>query len=495
MKGIMVQGCTSDAGKSYVVTGLCRVLKNKGYKVCPFKSQNMSNNSYVTWDGGEIGRAQGVQAEAAGERPETYMNPILLKPQKNSVSEIVLFGKVCKVLPGKEYHDSFARGKGLEALRAGLKIIGNQYDAVIIEGAGSPAEVNLNDREIVNMCVANEADVPVLLVVDIDRGGSMASVVGTLELVGEDRKRVKGIIFNKFRGDISLFEDGIRWIEAYTGIPVVGVLPYFDDIQIEGEDSLSINFVHSGSSRERLEIGIAPLPFISNHTDMEIFQYESDVNIGFIDLRDETSLDRYDAIIIPGTKSTIADLAYLEDRGIAEKLRAYRGRIFGICGGYQMMGEKLIDEEGVDFKPGYEKNGLGLLPLKTYFRSGKRVAQVDAEGIHPMTEGMTVSGYEIHLGRTRSTDENILPLWRIEGHHDGAADADLRRGGSYLHNIFHNDVFRNRWLNLIRADKGLPLRDVVDTEAIKEAQYEKLAAYTEKYLDMDYIMKLIEGEA
>ena len=491
MKGIMIQGCTRDAGKSYIATGLCRVLKDMGYKVSPFKSQNMSNNSYVTWDGGEIGRAQGVQAEAAGVRAETYMNPILLKPQKDSRSEVVLFGEVYEAMPGKTYHDDFARSKGVEALRKGLEIIEENYDAIVIEGAGSPAEVNLNDREIVNMYVANEADVPVLLVVDINKGGSMASVVGTLELVGEDRKRVKGIIFNKFRGDLSLFEDGIRWIEEYTGIKVVGVLPYFNDINIEGEDSLSINFCHNGA-QDAVEIGIVRLPYISNHTDMEAFQYEDDVNIGFVD--ENSNFDRYDAIIIPGTKSTIGDLEYLEKRGIAQKIKEFKGRVFGICGGYQIMGEILIDEEGIDFKPGYEKEGLGLLPLKTYFHPKKRVCQVSATGVHPEVKDMEVRGYEIHLGRTERTSDRAEALWNIDGHDDGAADKDLRHGGSYLHNIFHNDDFRTAWLNRIRKEKGLPEREAVNTTALKEEQYRKLGEYTRKYLDMDYIMNLIEGD-
>ena len=212
MQGIMIQGCSSDAGKSYVATALCRVLADKGFHVSPFKSQNMANNSYVTWDGGEIGRAQGVQAEAAGVRPETYMNPILLKPRQETGSEIVLFGQVLKTMPGSEYHRSFTMTEGLQAVRKGLQMIAEKYDMIVIEGAGSPAEVNLNAREIVNMRVAREADVPVLLVVDINRGGSFAAIVGTLELLGEDRRRVTGLIFNQFRGDLSLFEYGVRWM-------------------------------------------------------------------------------------------------------------------------------------------------------------------------------------------------------------------------------------------------------------------------------------------
>lgn len=492
MKGIMIQGCTSDAGKSYVATALCRIFADMGYKTCPYKSQNMSNNSYVTWDGGEIGRAQGVQAEAAGLRPETYMNPILLKPQKDSGSEIVLFGKVHKTLSGKDYHDNFTMDEGLAAAKKGLKIIEDNYDLIVIEGAGSPAEVNLNDREIVNMRIAREAGVPVLLVVDINRGGSFASVVGTLELVGKDRELIKGIIFNQFRGDISLFEDGVKWIEDYTGIKVVGVLPYFKDIQIEGEDSLSIKFQHSSGQENAVNIGIVRLPYISNHTDMEIFQYEEDVNISFVD--EFSSPDKYDAIIIPGTKSTIGDLEYLEERGVAQKLKEFKGTIFGICGGYQIMGETLIDEEGVDYKPGYTKDALGLLPLTTYFQSQKEVGQVTAKGMHPSLRDIEVKGYEIHLGRTDKTDDSVSPLWSIEGRWDGVATQDLQRGGSYLHNIFHNDNFRNIWLNNIRRRKGLPEKDMVDTVAYKESQYKKLAEYTKEHLDMEYIMNLIKED-
>lgn len=495
MQGIMIQGCSSDAGKSYVATALCRVLADKGFHVSPFKSQNMANNSYVTWDGGEIGRAQGVQAEAAGVRPETYMNPILLKPRQETGSEIVLFGQVLKTMPGSEYHRSFTLTEGLQAVRKGLQIIAENYDMIVIEGAGSPAEVNLNAREIVNMRVAREADVPVLLVVDINRGGSFAAIVGTLELLGEDRQRVKGLIFNQFRGDLSLFEDGVRWIEDYTGIKVVGVLPYLEDVHIEGEDSLSINFQHLSGARpgQAVELGIVRLPYISNHTDMEIFQYEPDVNIRFVD--DFTELESFDAIIIPGTKSTIGDLQHLEQSGLAARLREYQGFIFGICGGYQMLGKQLIDEEGVDFQPGAVKEGLGLLPTTTRFQAKKAVSQVQAVGCHPLTAQMAVAGYEIHLGCTELESTAVQPLWQLAGGEpEGAATADLRRAGSYLHNVFHNDNFRTVWLNQIRRAKGLPERPLVDTQAQKEAQYQRLANYARQYLDIDYIMSIINKE-
>lgn len=489
MKGIMIQGCTSDAGKSYVATALCRILAKEGYKVCPFKSQNMANNSYVTWDGGEIGRAQGVQAEAAGIRAETYMNPILLKPQKGLGAEVVLFGEVLHSMPSGAYKE-FAVHEGMEAVRKSLARIGKEYDTIVIEGAGSCAEVNLNDREIVNMRIAREADVPVLLVVDVNRGGSFASVVGTLELLGEDRKRIKGIIFNQFRGNVNLFQDGVCWIENYTGVKVVGVLPHLEDTVIEGEDSLSINFLRNGTQEQGVSIGVVRLPYLSNHTDLEIFRYEPDVSVCFVQPSDP--LDRFDALIIPGTKSTIGDLTYLESTGLADRLRQYPGFVFGICGGYQMMGQTLLDEDGVDCEPGCKKMGLGLLPLETSFQKGKQVGAVMAKGIHPMTAGMTAAGYEIHLGRSTLAANTASPLWSIDGRCDGAATADLKHAGSYLHNIFHNDAFRTMWLNQIRTEKGLAMRSVVHTEDAKEAEYDKLERHVRQYLDVEYILSLLQ---
>lgn len=489
MKGIMIQGCTSDAGKSFIATALCRVLKNRGYRVCPYKSQNMSNNSYVTWDGKEIGRAQGVQAEAAGIRAETYMNPILLKPQKNLGAEIVLFGEVYRSMDGKAYQADFTMDMGLAALRKGLAMAEANSDIVVIEGAGSPAEVNLMEREICNMRVAREADVPVLLAVDINRGGAFASIVGTLELLGKDRERVKGLIINQFYGDVRYFEDGVRWLEEYTGIRVCGVLPHVD-VQIEGEDSLSINYRTEAKTEQHLDIGIVELPFLSNHTDMEIFRNEEDVSVRSID--EFTELGSFDAVILPGTKSTIGDMDYLEKSGLGERLRRYEGAVFGICGGYQIMGRELVDEEGVDLEAGTRRRGLGLLPTVTIFCREKKVRQTAFHGVHSFTRGMTAEGYEIHLGRTSIVDDGALPLWSDGSEAEGAATADMRYGGSYLHNVFHNDAFRGAWLNLLRRKKGLPERPPVDTAVQKEQQYERLAEYAEKYLDIDYILELIE---
>ena len=322
MKGVMVQGTSSDSGKSFIATALCRIFSDMGYNVCPFKSQNMSNNSYVTADGLEMGRAQGVQAEAARVEPQAFMNPILLKPRKDVSSEIVLMGKVYDAPCDKNYYKDFTMGKGIETVREALSIIDKNFDLMVCEGAGSPAEINLNAGEIANMRVAREADVPVILVTDVDRGGSLASVVGTLELLGEDRKRVKGIIFNKFRGDISLFQDAVEWTEKHTGVRVVGVMPWLTDIIIEGEDILSLNWNSgSGDCGEKLRVGVVKFPRVSNHTDIEAFRFEPDVEI--VELSSPSQLSRLDAVVLPGTKSTVLDMKYLIDSGLADGIRRF----------------------------------------------------------------------------------------------------------------------------------------------------------------------------
>ena len=493
--GIMIQGTSSDAGKSFVTTALCRIFSDMGYAVCPFKSQNMSNNSCVTPDGLEMGRAQGVQAEAARVEPQTYMNPILLKPRKDTSSEIVLMGKVFDAPCDKNYYRTFTLGKGLETLREALAIIDEKYEVMVCEGAGSPAEVNLNAAEIVNMRVAQEADIPVLLVADVDRGGAIASVVGTLELLGRDRRRVKGIIFNKFRGDLSLFEDAVEFTEKKTGVKVVGVMPWLTDVVIEGEDVMSINWTRGerGEAAEKLRLGVVKFPRVSNHTDIEAFRFEPDVEIS--ELSSPAQADALDAIILPGTKSTVLDMKYLLDSGIAAAIRRFYqkgGVVYGLCGGYQMMGEK-IDDRGLrdnDKIPAIE--GLGLLPVVTTFGCEKTTVRRRGRAIHPcFKEETPVDGYEIHFGKTcpRRGAPGFAPLFELDGKADGLADSELRAAGSYLHNAFHNDLFRSFWLNRLRQKRGLPEREAVSTTAAKEAAYDTLAAQARKNLDMDYIIK------
>ncbi|WP_288334393.1 cobyric acid synthase [Cloacibacillus porcorum] len=499
--GIMIQGTSSDAGKSFITTALCRIFSDMGYAVCPFKSQNMSNNSCVTPDGLEMGRAQGVQAEAARVEPQTYMNPILLKPRKDTSSEIVLMGKVFDAPCDKNYYRSFTMGKGLETLREALAIIDEKYEVMVCEGAGSPAEVNLNAAEIVNMRVAQEADIPVLLVADVDRGGAIASVVGTLELLGEDRRRVKGIIFNKFRGDLSLFEDAVEFTEKKTGVKVVGVMPWLTDIVIEGEDIMSINW-HRGETAEsegKLRVGVVKFPRVSNHTDIEAFRFEPDVEI--IELASPAQVASLDAVVLPGTKSTVLDMKYLLDSGLAAEIRRFYqngGTVYGLCGGYQMMGEEIDDRHLRDNDKIPAIEGLGLLPVVTTFGEEKTTIRRRGRTIHPyFKEAAAVDGYEIHFGETRPLREEpgFAPLFELDGRPDGLADGELRAGGSYLHNAFHNDLFRAVWLNRLRKKRGLPEREAVSTAAAKEAAYDALAAQAKKNLDLDYIIDIMHLKA
>lgn len=496
-KGIMIQGTSSDAGKSFITTALCRIFSDMGYSVCPFKSQNMSNNSCVTRDGLEMGRAQGVQAEAARIEPEVYMNPILLKPRKDTSSEIVLMGRVYDAPCDKNYYRTFTMGKGLDTVRGALSLIDEKYEVMVCEGAGSPAEVNLNASEIVNMRVAKEADIPVLLVADVDRGGSIASVVGTLELLGEDRSRVKGIIFNKFRGDISLFEDAVSFTERKTGVKVVGVMPWLTDIVIEGEDIMSINWHRRTESgpEEMLRIGVVKFPRVSNHTDIEAFRFEPDVDI--IEISSPGQLMQLDALLLPGTKSTVLDMKYLFDSGIAAGiLNFYKngGTVYGLCGGYQMMGKKIDDRHFRDNDTVSEIEGLGLLPVSTEIAADKVTARSSGYTVHPyFKERIPVEGYEIHFGETVPTQDRsgFLPLFELNGETDGMAEYDLRAAGSYLHNVFHNDIFRTAWLNRLRSKRNLPAREAILTSAAKEAAYDMLAAQAIKNLDMDYIIREI----
>ncbi|MDR1978342.1 MAG: cobyric acid synthase [Synergistaceae bacterium] len=497
MKGVMIQGTSSDAGKSFLVTGLCRIFSDRGHRVCPFKSQNMSNNSCVTKGGLEMGRAQAAQAEAARLDPEVFMNPILLKPRKDTTSEIVLMGRVFDAPADRDYYRTFTMERGLSTVREALAHIGKNFDVILIEGAGSPAEVNLNETEIVNMRVAREADVPVVLATDVDRGGALASVVGTLDLLGDDRRRVKGIIFNKFRGDMSLFEPAVRWTEERTGIKVVGVMPWTPDIRVAGEDSLSIRWT-ARPENPSLVIGVVRLPYISNHTDFEAFAAEPDVELVQVD--EHTPFRRLDAVIIPGTKSTVQDMKALRDSGLAERLvefHAKGGFLFGLCGGYQMLGRHIDDRHLRDNDTLREIEGLGLLPVVTTFEAEKTTVRSSGWAIHPAlctADGpkIGVEGYEIHFGETlRLEDARFHPLFVLNGNEDGTADPELRAAGTYLHNVFHNDAFRALWLNALRKNKGLPEQPVAgDARKDSERAYDALAEQMSRHLDIDYIMKL-----
>ncbi|MFC7391939.1 cobyric acid synthase [Scopulibacillus cellulosilyticus] len=496
MKGIMIQGTGSDVGKSFLATALCRIFYQRGYRVTPFKSQNMSNNSYVTVDGKEIGRAQGIQAEAAHVTASVDMNPILLKPRNDRTSEVVLLGESYQAYSGIDYRDHFYE-LGISAVKKSLERLNKDYELLVIEGAGSPVEMNLNDRELVNMKVAELADVPVILVADIERGGVFANIVGTLELLTEaERARVKGIIINKFRGDMTLFEEGVRWIEERTSVKVVGVLPYLHDHKIESEDSLSIASKFLNQEKKPIDIAVIRLPFISNYTDVEPFLYEEDVSVRFVG--DTETFGSPDAVIIPGTRSTIADLDFLKEKGLDEAIVDYAksgGTAAGICGGYQMMCDQLIDEAGTDTGEINKKvDGLGLIPAVTRFQPIKKT--VRSTGVVHRRSGLMsvpIEGYEIHLGRTDmlDTDEPPLPFVSLQnGETEGVCYDKGRIIGTYFHHLFHNDEWRTVWLNQIRKKKGLPERNCHRLHQSGDHRFDLLAKQVETYLDIDYLTDL-----
>ncbi|ERN54116.1 cobyric acid synthase [Alkalihalophilus marmarensis] len=497
MRGIMIQGTSSDVGKSIICTALCRILYNQGIKVAPFKSQNMSNNSYVTASQEEIGRAQGIQAEAANVKATVFMNPILLKPSSDQESEIVLLGRRQHTSTGADYRRDFYE-KGLEAISYSLAELKKEFEFVVIEGAGSPVEMNLNDKELVNMKVAEVANVPVILVADIDRGGVFASIAGTLSLLSkEERSRVIGVVINKFRGDRALFTSGEKWIEEHLNIPVLAVIPHLPDLRIEAEDSLALDHLkkHSSLKRDSLDIAVINLPYVSNHTDLEPLLSEEDVSLRFVQRGEE--LGYPDAVILPGTKSTISAVNWLLDTKLFEAIQAYEkdgGYVVGICGGYQLIGQSIIDTAGTDTgAAGKMVNGLGLCPLETQFMKDKTTIQSTGELLHyPEINSQTISGYEIHLGNTICLTDDVVPFLKLNGKHEGVYGEDGRVIGTYLHHLYFHDEWRNAWLNQLRENKGFDKREVVSYEAIRRQAYDQLAEAVSKELDINNLINRIE---
>lgn len=496
MKGVMVVGTSSDVGKSFIATAICRILSNRGIKVAPFKSQNMSNNSYVTVDGKEIGRAQGIQAEAARTEASVWMNPILLKPRSNMEAEVVLLGRAQQVLSGKNYRAHFYE-QGLAVIQESLNYLKEKYDAIVMEGAGSPVEINLKSRELVNMKVAEIADVPVILVADIDRGGVFASIVGTLTLLTpKERNRVKGIIINKFRGDIDLFTDGIEWLEEHTKIPVLGVLPYMEDHMIDGEDSLSFHEKRITANKHVLDLAVIKLPFISNYSDMEPFYYEEDVSIRFVESGED--LGNPDAVIIPGTKSTLSDLEKLKNTGLAEAIQNYHhqsGTIIGICGGFQMLCTALEDPFGSDTgKKGLQVKGLNIIPASTVFQQTKQTTLAEGN-FHPATKlkGKKLKGYEIHIGETTfHQKEEITPFLTLENGKDEGCYLECGRViGTYIHHLFHNDEWRSIWLNRLREQKSYPVRKTNFISEMKDKRFDLVAETVKSHLNWELIENMI----
>jgi adenosylcobyric acid synthase len=460
---LMVQGTTSDAGKSTIVAALCRLLKQRGVNVAPFKPQNMALNSAVTIDGGEIGRAQALQAIAAGIPAHTDMNPVLLKPSSDIGAQVIIHGKVRGDMNARDYHQykTIAMAAVLESHQRLLA----QYETVVVEGAGSPAEINLRDRDIANMGFAEAVDCPVILCADIDRGGVFAHIVGTLSCLSEsERNRIIGFVINRFRGDIRLLEPGLEWLERQTGKPVLAVLPYLHGLYLDAEDAVQAVQAERGAFR----VVVPSLPRMSNHTDFDALRAHPGVDLRFV--RKGEAIPPADLLILPGSKNTRDDLAALKEGGwpqaIARHLR-YGGKVIGICGGFQMLGTQVDDPHGVEGRAGSEA-GLGLLDIRTELTRDKRLAQVNG---HCAFDDAPVSGYEIHMG---VSDGPALaqPAFFIEGRPEGAISADGQVLGTYLHGLFdHPQAGRAllRWA-------GLATQHTVDTNALREASLDKLAA-------------------
>lgn len=496
---IMIQGTASDVGKSVITTAICRIFKQDGWAVAPYKSQNMALNSYVTVDGKEIGRAQGVQAEACNIVATTDMNPILLKPMRGMSAQIVVHGKPLEAMDAYYYRESYlpiAAGIVQEALNR----LRAEYEIVVIEGAGSPAEINLKDRDIVNMRVAQWADAPVCLVADIDKGGVFAAIVGTLELLDPDeRQRVRGIIINKFRGELEILQSGLDWLEQRTGIPVLGVIPHVDQLDIEAEDSVVLDRVQHPAKLTNggLDIAVIRLPHISNFTDFDPLAAEPDVSIRYVQRLDQLQLP--DIIILPGTKNTMEDMAFLEQSGLAvaiHRLVKDGCRLVGICGGYQMLGRTLSDPNGVESDKGEIREGLNLLPLHTTFFQEKRtvrvVGQVECDAAEwTQWRGLSIEGYEIHMGHTEKLAP-IQSLFQLDEGTDGAISDDGQVWGTYLHGIFHNDELRRRWLDTVRLSKGLePIHTILSLQEIRANAFDRLADHVRAHLDMEKVYAIM----
>ena len=482
----MIQGTASDVGKSLLVAALCRLYARRGLKVSPFKSQNMSLNSYAGPDGAEIGRAQALQAIAAGRIPEGDMNPVLLKPEADHRSQIVVNGRPWKTLEGRDYLSM--RKQVWPEVTAAMDRLLADNDVIIAEGAGSPAEINLNDREIVNMSVARYLDAPVLLAADIDRGGVFASIVGTLALLEEkDRRRVKGFLINKFRGDVSLLEPGLKMLSERTeGRPTLGVIRWLGNLRLAKEDSVALEGLSGmGASRGYpgdgdVDIAVPRFPSMANFDDLDALVLEEGVGLRFVERA--ADLGRPSAVLLPGSKTTLRDLKWLRDTGLADAIaeQARRGLpAAGICGGYQMLGRDIDDVNGVE-SGGGKSPGLGLLDVSTEFSEGKQTRPVKASGMAGFGRGSAVSGYEIHMGETR-LGKDAHPLFSLGEGRDGALSPDGRVWGTYLHGVFDEPEFRRAWLESIGWK---PRGKALSLEEERESELDRLTDTVEESVNM-----------
>ena len=484
-KSIMIQGTMSNAGKSLLCAGLCRIFRQDGYRVAPFKSQNMALNSFITADGGEMGRAQVVQAEAAGIPPDVRMNPILLKPTTDVGSQVIVNGKVLGNIRAKDYYKR--KLEFVPDIMEAYRSLEEEFDVIVLEGAGSPAEINLKQDDIVNMGMAKLADAPVLLVGDIDRGGVFAQLYGTVALLEPDeRARIKGTIVNKFRGDVSILEPGIKQLEDLCGVPVAGVVPYLH-VDIDDEDSLTERF-HTSSQRKLIDVAVIRLPRISNFTDFSPFERYENVSLRYVgkteDLKDP------DLIILPGTKSTIADLLWLRQSGLeASILKAASAGVpvFGVCGGFQMLGKRIADPNGVEAAGVTEIAGMGLLDTETVFYGEKVQTQTKGvlsgiSGIFRGLNGLEYEGYEIHIGRGGEKGAPVVDKGSVYG--------------SYVHGIFDKGGICDEILRALCDRRGVDFAALgsFDANEYKERQYDLLADGVRSGLNMDFVYKVLNRE-
>ncbi|WP_296902341.1 cobyric acid synthase [Megasphaera sp.] len=501
---IMLQGTSSHVGKSIITTALCRIFLQEGRKVVPFKAQNMALNSFVTADGLEMGRAQVAQAEAAGLLPMVDMNPVLLKPTGHASSQVIIDGRPVGNMSAREYHKGYSL-KAFEAVKQALGRLEASYDTLVIEGAGSPAEINLKDHDIVNMRVAKYLGAPVLLVADIDRGGSLAALVGTLDLLDDDeRALVKGLVINKFRGDVSLFTPAVEFLEKKTGKPVLGVVPYIENLGIDEEDSVSLEDKLDRPQGDKISLAVVQVPKISNFTDFDSLDCEDDTALYYA--RHPRDLEGADAVILPGSKNTTEDLLFLRENGWPQALEDFMKRggvVVGICGGYQMMGDAVCDPDKTESDLG-RVEGLHLLGVTTTFVKKKLTSQVTADcrslpfgGGCLTAEGL--EGYEIHMGRTEADGRDVYPFIVTSRSGEpccspaGAARRDGLAWGTYIHGIFDNDDFRRQFLNGLRRRRGWqPLPQTRHYRAEKEAKYDRLADVVRDALDMDRLRQIME---
>ncbi len=498
---LMIQGTASSVGKSLLVTALCRIFHQNGIHVAPFKAQNMALNSAVTPDGFEIGRAQAVQAEAAGIAPAVEMNPILLKPEPGMRSQIVLMGRVAGTMNWGEYHSR--REETTKIIASALEALRSRYDLILIEGAGSPAEVNLRHQDLVNMHVARLAEAPVLLAGDIDRGGVFAQLVGTMDLLdAEDRTRVAGLIVNKFRGEPDLFASGVEFLERRCGVPVLGVVPFIERLRIADEDSVALqdrprNRRNAGS----LDIAVIKLPSISNYDDFLPLEHEAGVSVRFAD--DAADIEDTDLVIIPGSKSTVHDLDWMKSHGFARaivKCAATYRPVLGICGGCQMLGDRIDDPERIESQDATVE-GIGLLGIVTRFEAAKRTTQVRAHAVGEsiLTVGPSaepLGGYEIHMGRV-ARNERTKAAFRIVARNgldvdelDGAVSTSGMIVGTMIHGIFENDSIRRKLLRTLAERRGLDRSNVPETATARDAEYDRLADEVRVSLDVAAIRRI-----